>query len=132
MGQSRPFNTVDRKIQYKFLPMTGFEPWTSGVGSNRSTNWATTIALESPFNRKLFLPTIGSNPWLMLFISLLILSGGYTYRWSSLYFTSIVELGVRNSPDKKLRIHLDIMQYQYDTFVPRGLNLAILYCGKWL
>ena len=34
MGQSRPFNTVDSKIQYKFLPMTGFEPWTSGVGSD--------------------------------------------------------------------------------------------------
>ena len=25
-------------IQYKLLPMTGFEPRTSGVGSNRSTN----------------------------------------------------------------------------------------------
>ena len=24
--------------------MTGFEPWTSGIGSNRSTNWATTTA----------------------------------------------------------------------------------------
>ena len=34
------FNTVN--IQYNFLPMTGFGPRTSGVGSNRSTNWATT------------------------------------------------------------------------------------------
>ena len=25
----------------KFLPMTGFEPRTSGIGSDRSTNWAT-------------------------------------------------------------------------------------------
>ena len=25
--------------------MTGFELWISGIGSNRSTNWATTIAL---------------------------------------------------------------------------------------
>ena len=31
-------------IQYKFLPMTGFEPWTSGIRSDRSTNWATTTA----------------------------------------------------------------------------------------
>ena len=30
----------------KILQMTGFEPWISGVGSNRSTNWATTTALE--------------------------------------------------------------------------------------
>ena len=26
-------------VQYKFLPMAGFEPLTSGVGSNRSTNF---------------------------------------------------------------------------------------------
>ena len=52
MGQSQPlflyfrlFNTVDSKnVQYKFLPMTGFEPQTSGVGSDRSTYWATTTA----------------------------------------------------------------------------------------
>ena len=25
-------------VQYKFLPMTGFEPWTSGIRSNLSTN----------------------------------------------------------------------------------------------
>ena len=25
----------------KILPMTGFEPWTSGIRSDRSTNWAT-------------------------------------------------------------------------------------------
>ena len=25
-------------FQYEFLLMTGFEPWTSGIGSNRSTN----------------------------------------------------------------------------------------------
>ena len=31
-------------VRYKFLPMTGFEPRTSGIGSNRSTNWATTTA----------------------------------------------------------------------------------------
>ena len=28
--------------------MTGFEPWTSGIGSDRSTNWATTTSL-TPF-----------------------------------------------------------------------------------
>ena len=31
----------------KILPMTGFEPWISGVGSNHSTNWATTTALKA-------------------------------------------------------------------------------------
>ena len=43
----RPFNTVDSKrinVQYKSLEFTGFEPVTSGVGSDRSTNWATTTA----------------------------------------------------------------------------------------
>ena len=29
---------------YNFLPMTGFKPWTSGIVSNCSTNWATTTA----------------------------------------------------------------------------------------
>ena len=31
-------------IHYKFLPMTGFELRTSRIGSDRSTNWATTTA----------------------------------------------------------------------------------------
>ena len=54
MGHSLPlflyfrlFNKVDRKqinVQNKSLSMTGFEPRTSGDGSNRSTNWATTTA----------------------------------------------------------------------------------------
>ena len=49
MGHSRPrfrlFSsfqyTVDSKQMfnlYKFFPMTGFEPQTSGIGSDRSTN----------------------------------------------------------------------------------------------
>ena len=52
MGLSRPlflyfrlFNTVDSKMfNINFLPMTGFEPRTSEIGSDRSTNWATTTA----------------------------------------------------------------------------------------
>ena len=37
--------TVDSKQMFnKFLPMTGFEPRTYGIGSDRSTNWATTTA----------------------------------------------------------------------------------------
>ena len=32
------------QFKYNFLPMTGFEPWTSGIRSDRSTNWATTTA----------------------------------------------------------------------------------------
>ena len=39
-------------VRHKFLPMTGFEPRTSGFGSDRSTNWATTTALSFD----LFLP----------------------------------------------------------------------------
>ena len=54
MGDSRPlilyfrlFNAVDRitnMFDIKVLPMTGFEPRTSGVGSDCSTNWVTTTA----------------------------------------------------------------------------------------
>ena len=33
-------------VQYKFFPMTGFEPRTSGIGNDRSTNWATTTARD--------------------------------------------------------------------------------------
>ena len=29
---------LTENVQYKFLPVTGFEPLTSGIGSNRSTN----------------------------------------------------------------------------------------------
>ena len=52
MGHSRPlflyfrlFNTVDSKCSKYFLPMTGFERRTSGIGSDHSTNWATTTTL---------------------------------------------------------------------------------------
>ena len=41
--------TVDSKQMFdinKFWPMTGFEPPISGIGSNRSTNWATTTSTE--------------------------------------------------------------------------------------
>ena len=34
----------------KFLPMTGVEPRTSGIESNRSTNWATTTAQNIFYN----------------------------------------------------------------------------------
>ena len=37
------------KCSIYFLPMTRFEPWTSWIGSDRSTNWATTIALLFTF-----------------------------------------------------------------------------------
>ena len=37
------FNTVDsKKCPVSILTKTGFEPQTSGVGGDRSTNWATT------------------------------------------------------------------------------------------
>ena len=31
-------------VQYYFLSMTGFKPWSSGVGIKHSTNWVATIA----------------------------------------------------------------------------------------
>ena len=41
----RLFNTVDSKMfNIIFLPMMGFEPQTSGIGSDCSTNWATTTS----------------------------------------------------------------------------------------
>ena len=50
MGYSRPLFSLFSSFQYtmfninKVLPMTGFEPGTSGIGSDRSTNWAKTTA----------------------------------------------------------------------------------------
>ena len=54
MGHSRPlllyfrlFNTVDSKqinVRFKSLLVYGFEPRTSGIRSDRTTNWATTTA----------------------------------------------------------------------------------------
>ena len=38
-----------QSILWKNSPMTGFEPWTSGIGSNRPDNWATTTAQELIF-----------------------------------------------------------------------------------
>ena len=40
----RFLNKVDSKqmVKIKYLPMTGFELQTSGVISDRSTNWSTT------------------------------------------------------------------------------------------
>ena len=40
--------------KWNFLPMTGFEPQTSGVGSNHSTNWVTTT--DSPLSWFFFIP----------------------------------------------------------------------------
>ena len=46
-------------VQFNFLPMTGFELWTSGIGRNRSTHWDTTTVFH-------FLPStflvLGAEP----------------------------------------------------------------------
>ena len=42
-------------VQYKFFTMTGFKLRSSGIRSNRSTNWATTTAQPFFFTRKTFL-----------------------------------------------------------------------------
>ena len=36
-------------LGYKFLPMTGFEPWTSGIGSDRITNEAQPLPIKILF-----------------------------------------------------------------------------------
>ena len=39
-------STVSSKYaHYRILLVTGFEPWISGIGGDRSANWATTTAL---------------------------------------------------------------------------------------
>ena len=43
------FHLLFCTISWIFLPMSGFEPRISGVGSNLSTNWATTTALISMY-----------------------------------------------------------------------------------
>ena len=45
--------------------MTGFEPLTSGVGSDHSTNWATTTALTSSF--VIFVFSLTTFPYQMFF-----------------------------------------------------------------
>ena len=46
----RLFNTVESKqMFYKSLPITGFEQRISGVGGDRSANWATTAARDGTF-----------------------------------------------------------------------------------
>ena len=50
MGHSRPlflfsfFNSIDSKCSIQILPMKGFKLLISGIGSDSSTNWATTTA----------------------------------------------------------------------------------------
>ena len=42
------FNTVDNKQMFnKILPMTGVKPRISGIGIDRSTNWATTTSQKT-------------------------------------------------------------------------------------
>ena len=48
----------------KILPMTGVEPWTSGIVRDRSTNWATTTSLDAIVNLlniPLLMAAIGPN-----------------------------------------------------------------------
>ena len=47
-------------IQYKFLSMTDVEPRTSGIGSNSSTNWATTTAPSSSSIKNIIISTPGA------------------------------------------------------------------------
>ena len=44
VGHSRPL-FIYKQMFNKILPMSGVEPQTSGIESDRSTNWATTTSL---------------------------------------------------------------------------------------
>ena len=62
-------------VRYKFLPMTGFEPRTSGIGSDRSTNWATTTSTyHSLFrvwnNTKIFLKKQYNPPAINVYLNI--------------------------------------------------------------
>ena len=59
-------------VQYKFLPMTGFEPLTSGIGSDWSTNWATPLPLLTLYFKS---PICGCLLWWQyLFLKFLFLA----------------------------------------------------------
>ena len=62
--------------------MTGFEPQTSGIGSDSSTNWATTTAL---FSSSLYLL---SKPCLYLFLSAFLSTSSLLFLHVLYYFCS--------------------------------------------
>ena len=79
VGHSRPlFNTVDNKqvnkCSIQLLPMTGFNPRTSGIGSDHSTNWVTITSLR----HRMFVWTarekISQSPSIIIIILSLLLS----------------------------------------------------------
>ena len=61
----------------KSLPMTGFEPQISGVGGNRSTNWATPLP-----QKKLFFEPDGRRSWWLFSAILLLWRSEFKYFWS--------------------------------------------------
>ena len=70
VGHPRPlflyFRLFNTHMFLQFLPMTGFKQRTSGIGSNRSTNWATTTAVNviNPFwMNSIFPQTIKIAGW---------------------------------------------------------------------
>ena len=88
MGHSRPhllyfrlFNTVDSKqinVRFKSLLVCGFELRTSGIGSNRSTNWATTTAR---INDSIYVNEI---KWWMLFFLKNEFCSNFVIKWAIL------------------------------------------------
>ena len=75
---SASFNTVDNKqvnkCSIQILPMTGFNPRTSGIGSDHSTNWVTITSLR----HRMFVWTarekISQSPSIIIIILSLLLS----------------------------------------------------------
>ena len=84
-------------IRYKSLPTTGFEPQTSGGGSNCSTNWASTTAPETTFLPQSNSPVNFGHPYMQDFC----ISTNYTHfiywqylqvwfgQWCKVFFTTL-------------------------------------------
>ena len=92
--------TVDSKQMFdinKFLPMTGFKPRTSGIGSNHSTNWATTTSLNTHF----WWDTLKTVVWMGSFYpncSLPNIGGAISYPREMSKFSVILTIKTKDQP----------------------------------
>ena len=89
------FNTVDgNKCSIKCLLLTEFEPWTSGFGSDCSTNWTTVQTVKSyDIGRDSY--SSGYGRWLMFERSWVLIPvqyTGWTWHFSHLFVVKIVSL----------------------------------------
>ena len=74
-------------VNYKILPMSGFEPRTSCIGSERSVNWATTTAQN----------ILGSCTWLKFVYNRLMCQEAYLYMLMPYRKSSLAETNNSNN-----------------------------------